>query len=91
LLTSPLVIAGQAKAGCDGKKVVATLPRGVLTKINKAVNKLDWEAVLKVAQDPKSGLSVQWLQRDTATGRIRSYVIVAKRGGCLVASMRVTP
>jgi hypothetical protein len=69
----------------DGKKLAASIPQGILISLNKAVERSDFEEVVRIARQPRSGLKVASLCRDKE-GKIASYTII-NRDGCTVAIM----
>jgi TonB family protein len=68
---------------CRTKAELGILPPGVFDALKKAAKAKDFEAVVRLANQPDSGLSVEWLDRN-AQGKITSYGIT-DRSACLIA------
>ena len=75
-------------APCSNRKnSTSSIPHGVLHNIWDAFGRRDFEAAVKIARDPRSGLTVAWLCRDPQ-GRIIALRL-ANRDGCTVAIMEL--
>ena len=75
-------------APCSGRKnSTSSIPYGVLHNFWDAMGRKDFEAAVKIARNPGSGLTVGWLSRDPK-GRIIGFRI-ADRAGCTVATMEL--
>lgn len=70
---------------CRTKAELDALPPGVFDALKKAAKAKDFEAVIRLANQPDSGLSVEWLSRNPQ-GKITSYGIT-DRSACLIADM----
>lgn len=74
-------------AACKGKNASASVPPATLVGINRAVKATEFEEVIRIANEPNSGLRVMWIRRGK-TGRILSYGI-ANQEGCTVSQMQM--
>ena len=70
---------------CRTKAELDALPQGVFDALKKAAKAKDFEAVIRLVNQPDSGLSLDWLNRN-AQGKITSYGIT-DRSACLIADM----
>ncbi len=88
-LCPPKLVGQKVDDICSGKSVVASIPPGVIARLNAAAKEKDFEQVIRIAQQSKARLKVSSLRRDK-NGEIVSYLIV-NRHGCKVASYLKQP
>ncbi len=74
-------------AACKGKNASASVPPAILDSISQAAKASQFEEVIRIADQPNSGLRVLWLGRGK-TGRILSYGI-GNQEGCSIFMMQM--
>ncbi len=73
--------AGPRPSGActDQKKAVASVPKSVMDKLTDSFYRQDFEAAVRIARSPRSGLRIASIYRDT-NGRIKTLWIVTLNG-----------